>query len=109
MTIFNWLSLFGIPALLSAGFGYLISQIRTSKTKEKALELGVQALLRDRLLQGYKHYMNQGWVGYADRLNMENIYQNYHNLGSNGIMDEYRKRFLGLPTYEEDKDEKKMG
>lgn len=100
MTIYNWLSIFGIPALLSAGFGYLLSQVKHNKQKNRALEMGVQALLRDRLLQGYRHFFEKGCVNYDERLNMENVYRNYHNLGENGIMDDYHRRFLALPIKE---------
>lgn len=68
--------------------------------QNKAIAAGVQALLRDRLLQGYKHYFEKGWADYNDRDNMENIYTQYHSLGQNGVMDEMRHKFLQLPLYE---------
>ena len=58
---------------------------------------GVPALLRDRLLQGYKYYRAQGWADENDRSNLENVYQQYHALGANGVMDNLRARFLDLP------------
>ena len=60
---------------------------------------GVQALLRDRLLQGYKHYFKKGWADNNDRENMENIYQQYHGLGKNGVMDDMREKFRALPLF----------
>jgi hypothetical protein len=60
--------------------------------------LGVQAFLRDRLLQGYRHYIAKGWADYDDRENMENIYKQYHALGANGIMDDLRAQFRNLPS-----------
>ena len=72
--------------------------------QSRATMAGVQALLRDRLLQGYKHYFEKGWADYNDRDNMENIYTQYHALGQNGVMDEMRKKFLELPL-----DEKREG
>ena len=61
---------------------------------------GVQALLRDRLLQGYRHYEEKGYADYDDRSNMENIYNAYHGLGKNGVMDEMRAQFLKLPKHQ---------
>lgn len=80
----------GIPVLL-------LSAIVTSWVQIKSVKKGVQALLRDRLIQGYKYYRQQGWADEDDRANLENVYVQYHNLGANGVMDNLRGRFLALP------------
>lgn len=91
MSTWNWLSLLGIPSIVAAVIISLWVQTR-------AIKRGVQALLRDRLLQGYKHYRAQGWADEDDRLNLENVYQQYHALGQNGVMDDLRNKFLLLPV-----------
>ena len=80
----------GVPALL-------LGLIITTWVQTKAVKRGVQALLRDRLLQGYKYFRAQGWADEDDRTNLENVYIQYHALGSNGVMDNLRERFLSLP------------
>lgn len=80
----------GVPALL-------LGLIITTWVQTRAVKRGVQALLRDRLLQGYKYYRAQGWADENDRSNLENVYQQYHALGANGVMDNLRERFLQLP------------
>ena len=80
----------GIPALL-------LGVIITSWIQIRAVKKGVQALLRDRLIQGYKYYRNQGWADENDRSNLENVYIQYHALGANGVMDNLRTKFLDLP------------
>ena len=80
----------GIPALL-------MTLIITTWIQTRAVKRGVQALLRDRLLQGYKYYRAQGWADEDDRTNLENVYQQYHALGANGVMDDLRTKFLALP------------
>ena len=80
----------GLPAVLLA---LIITQWRQTK----AIKKGVQALLRDRLIQGYKYYGEQGFADVNDRSNLENVYQQYHSLGANGVMDNLRERFLELP------------
>ena len=107
-------SIVGIPAMISGIFALIVSRMlkkRDAKQAEiieqnqimeaqnKAIMLGVQAFLRDRLLQGYRHYINKGWADYDDRENLENIYKQYHALGANGIMDDMRTQFRNLPTY----------
>lgn len=80
----------GIPALL-------LGVIITSWVQIHAVKKGVQALLRDRLIQGYKFYSHQGWADVDDRSNLENVYVQYHALGANGVMDDLRGKFLALP------------
>ena len=70
--------------------------------QNQAIMMGVQALLRDRLLQGYKHYFNKGYADYEDRKNLENLYTQYHRLGSNGVMDDMHQRFIALPVHKEE-------
>ena len=106
-------SIVGVPAIISGIFALIISRMlkkRDAKQAEiieqnqvmeaqnKAIMLGVQAFLRDRLLQGYRHYITQGWADYDDRENLENIYDQYHALGANGIMDDMRAQFRNLPS-----------
>lgn len=80
----------GIPALL-------LGLIVTSFVQVRAVKKGIQALLRDRLIQGYKFYRAQGWADEDDRSNLENVYVQYHHLGENGVMDDLHKKFLDLP------------
>ena len=67
--------------------------------KQEAVMKGVQAMLRDRLLQGYRHYEQKGFADYDDRKNMENMYSAYHGLGENGVMDGMQKKFNELPQH----------
>ncbi len=101
MSLKDWLTILGVPALV---FG-LISAIWIQTL---AIKRGVQALLRDRLTQGYKYHESIGYADIDDRNNLENVYIQYHNLGQNGVMDDLRKKFLALPTHEpKAKEEKK--
>ena len=76
-------------------------EIRRQQTElerqNKATQLGVQALLRDRLLQGFRHYIQIGYADYDDRKNMENMYQNYEALGPNSVMEDLYNQFTKLP------------
>ena len=77
-----------------------VAMAREEKKKQEAVMKGVQAMLRDRLLQGYRHYESKGYADYDDRSNMENMYNAYHNLGKNGIMDDMHTKFLTLPQHD---------
>lgn len=62
---------------------------------------GIQAILRDRLYSLYHQCMTQGWYSRDDFENFENMYEQYHSLGKNGIMDTRREKFHQLLTQEE--------
>ena len=91
MNVWEIVKAAGIPALV---LGLIVSQW----IQIRAVKRGVQALLRDRLLQGYKFYRHQGWADEDDRTNLENVYVQYHSLGANGVMDDLRTKFLSLPA-----------
>ena len=93
MNLYQWLCVLGIPSLVISSFGIIISQFR----QLKALKLGLQAILRDRLLQAYKFYEHQGFASYDDKSNIQNIYNQYEALGPNGIMERKHFHFLELP------------
>ena len=93
MTIYNWMCVLGIPGLFAGLIGFVRLQIKANK----AMRLAVQAMLRDRLLQGYKHYLEKGWADLDDRKNLENVWVQYHALGGNGDMNDLRFTFRHLP------------
>ena len=84
------ITIVGFPTI-AAGFAYLIRRIM-------AIEHGVQAVLRDRLRYLYKTYKKAGYADLDDKDDWENMYQQYHTLGKNGVMDATREKLLALPT-----------
>ena len=44
MTVYQWLCLLGVPALIGAVFKYLYGQIKHNTEDSKALQAGIQAL-----------------------------------------------------------------
>ena len=105
MNLYQWLCVAGIPSvitliitrIITKRLGAAESKAEESRQRSDAIALGIQALLRDRLLSGYRHYQEKGWADYEDRKNMENIYQQYHALGGNGDMRDLRRTFRHLP------------
>ena len=72
-------------------------QNEIQEQQNKAAMLGIQALLRDRLLQAFKQYLSQGYAEYDDRENVRNMYTQYESLGPNSVMDDLYKQFTDLP------------
>ena len=93
MNVYQWLCLLGIPGLVAAGAGLIVNQYH----QLKAVKLGLQAILRDRLLQAYKFYARRGFADYDEKANVVNLYEQYEALGPNGIMQRKHDAFLSLP------------
>lgn len=98
MNIYQILCLIGVPALISAFVGYVFATVKNTKKRNDSLKSGVQALLRDRLYQLYSYCDSKGFADDSERSNFNNMYNQYHNLGANGVMDDYKDKFLQLPT-----------
>lgn len=60
--------------------------------------LALQALLRTELRRYGKIYIAQGWIDDADKYDYDNLYNRYHNLGKNGVMDDLYNKVMQLPT-----------
>ena len=73
------------------------NKIKLTEKKTESVQLGIQALLRDRLYQSYLHYTEKGYAPIYARENFENMYKQYHNLGANGVMDDLYDKFINLP------------
>lgn len=87
-----------IPASLGAGIGFLSSKLKRNKAKEKAIEEGVQALLRNELVREYREYKAKGELSILDKDNIEAMFAQYKNLGGNGTVKHLVEEILELPT-----------
>lgn len=77
---------------------FLLNRLKVSEQKQIALESGVQALLRDRLIYQYEKYTAKGYAPIYAKENFENLYEQYHKLGANGVMDSIHEEFKNLPA-----------
>lgn len=58
---------------------------------------GLQVLLKNDLKVRYDYWLDQEYAPEDAREDLEAEYRVYHSLGKNGVMDDRRARFLGLP------------
>lgn len=82
----------------------ICGDLKAASNRNDALKLGVQALLRDRIIQVYNHYQAQGYMPIYARENMAALYKEYHNLGGNSTVDHLVESAYELP-YEKPKGE----
>ena len=101
ITISQILSLLLGSGILVTAFKYVLTKIKVNDKKTESVQLGIQALLRDRLYYTYMKYSEKGYAPIYARENFENMYKQYHVLGANGVMDDIYKKFMELPTERE--------
>ena len=98
MTVYQWLCLFSVPALILMIVKYMLHQIKQNRKDTEAVKLGLQALLRSQMISDYNKYSEKGFAPVYARDNFENCWKQYHSLGANGVMDDLHEKFLDLPT-----------
>lgn len=87
-----------LPTFLGAGIGFLTSRVKKDRAKEKAIEEGVQALLRNELVRRYREYEIKGEMSILDKENIEEMFKQYENLGGNGTVKQLMSELMHLPT-----------
>lgn len=91
-----WLEfLFGIAV---AGLTIAYRHITKRLKDQNSINNGVMALLRDRIVQAYNHYMDEGYCPIYARENIEGLYREYHALGGNGTITDLLEKLHSLPT-----------
>lgn len=96
------ISILSASGVLSIGTKAILVRLKNQESRQKAVELGVQALLRDHMLNNYNKYIELGFAPLFAKENFENMYQQYHGLGGNGVMTQLHSEFMELPTESEE-------
>lgn len=86
----NWGWLLSFGTVVIAIFTYFWKRM-------KALELGIQALLRAQMISDWNHYSEKGYAPIYAKENFENCWKQYEALGKNGVMSGIHKDFMSLP------------
>lgn len=82
------------------GFCYrrLVKTILKDREKNKAVAQGVEALLRDRIIDSYRHYEKDEICPIYAKENVKRLYVPYHKLGGNDVATELVNKLLEMPT-----------
>ncbi len=103
----DWILKYWIQALFSFVIAGLVAVYRklACKMKEQdAIKLGIQALLRDRIIQSYNHYMEKECCPIYALENVIALYVQYNALGGNGAVTELIEKLKDLPTEPKNKE-----
>lgn len=76
----------------------LVTILKKNAKKEKAIENGVQALLRNELIREYRDYKTKGSMSILDKENMEDMFEAYENLEGNGTVKELYDEMMNIET-----------
>lgn len=86
-------------ALAGAIITLLWTMLRAKKRENDALKEGMQALLRDRIIQAYNHYSDKGWIPIYAMESIEACYKSYEELGENGVIDNLMRQLRELQNH----------
>ena len=94
---------FGLITLgLSAAVNYLRKQSNKRAAEQEAIKLGIQALLRNEIIEQYNKYMDKEYIPIYAVENVTAMYKEYHALGGNGTIKQLYEELLELPHRRED-------
>lgn len=106
MTWVTVLQLLGIPTVFSAAIIAVAAnfgkRIKENDKETKAVKLGVQAMLRAQMISEYNKAKDKGYAPIYAKDNFQNMWDNYHNLGANGVMDAIKDEYLAMPNRKEE-------
>ena len=80
--IISWAVSFFLGGLAS----FIIAKYKGMQKREKALQDGVQSLLRNQLIEYHDKYMKLGSIPSYAYENFMEMYEAYHELGGNGMI-----------------------
>lgn len=87
--------------IAGAGVSYMFALYRQKKKENSALKAGLQALLRDRIIQAYNHYADdKGWIPIYALESINACYRSYEALGENGVINGLIEQLNKLPNFE---------
>lgn len=97
MEWYQWISFLGVPSVVSI-LTWFYHIIRKQSAQYAALKMGLQAMLRAQMINDYNYWSEKGYAPVYARQNFENLWEQYHALGANGVMNDIHEKFLDLPT-----------
>ena len=106
--IYDYIIKWGIETILGLALLFATWSFKATRTKimkltkeQTAISNGTQALLRDRIIQAYNHYMEKGFCPIYGLDAINAMYQEYVALGGNSTVPRLVKELRELPTEKE--------
>lgn len=92
----DWLFV-AISTFLCFCYRQMAKRQKEESKKNAALHDGIQALLRDRIIQAYNHYQDKGYCPIYGKENVKRMYDAYHVLGGNDVATGLKDKLMKMP------------
>lgn len=87
----------GILSVLAWGYRIIYQRLKESERENKAISEGVQALLRESIIDSYNKYSEKGSMPIYAKESTKRAYRAYHALGGNDVAKELYEKMLEMP------------
>lgn len=87
-----------IATVLIALYRRIALRMKAEQSKNEAIQDGMRALLRDRIIILHDKYMERGTCPVHGRDTITDMYNCYHALGGNGTVTALKEEVMHLPT-----------
>lgn len=100
----NWVGWLFAALFAIVGIVYksIKKMIKTERAENETVREGMQALLRDRIIESYNKYSEKGYCPIYAKENVKHMYAPYHALGGNDVATELVEKLLEMPTNPKD-------
>ena len=97
--VLKWLVPFVLTTIASGAIAYSNGTHKRASDREKAIEEGVQSLLRAEIIRAHDKYMGQGYCPVYAKEALRRAYEAYHTLGGNDVATKLYEDVMKLPEY----------
>lgn len=95
----NWVEWFflAISSVIGLGYRRVMRHQREERERNDALSQGVQALLRDRIIQAYNIHSEKGYCPIYAKDNVKRLFKPYSELENDDVICELVGKLLQMP------------
>lgn len=93
--IWEWIFA-AVMAALAAAYRGIDRRLKSEQQKNEAISAGVQALLRENLVDNFNKYTEKGYCPIYAKESIKKVYAAYHGLGGNDVATELYKKLLDM-------------
>lgn len=93
-----------VSAVLGGILTFVVTRIKGLFKREKAVENGIQVLLRNQLIEYHDKYTEKGYCPIYAKENARRSYDAYHELGGNGVITKLFNDIMQLPEEPKNKE-----
>lgn len=103
----NWIKWLFTAAVAVLGWCYrsISARLKIEQNKNEAIAAGVQALLRESIVNAYNKYSEKGACPIYAKESIKRVYSAYHGLDGNDVATELYRKLLAMPEQETETNE----